>query len=83
LFRQSDRWSSGGNHMAEAGSDAEKPVQQTSVFCTPPSCPIDNGDAGKDWTDGLQKSDVCCTTLFGINYRPANCVFLTAGERVQ
>ena len=23
--------------------------------------PIDNGDAGKDWTDGVQKSDVRCT----------------------
>jgi hypothetical protein len=45
--------------------------------------PLDNGDAEKNWTDGVQKSDVCCTGLFGINYRPANCVFLMAGERVQ
>jgi hypothetical protein len=23
--------------------------------------PLDNGDAEKNWTDGVQKSDVCCT----------------------
>jgi hypothetical protein len=31
----------------------------------------------------VQETDVCCTGLFGINHRPANCVFLMAGERVQ